>query len=46
MSKVKNEVHSFLAFYLTITNNVAATKITRINAMHKNTRSILGNPSE
>jgi hypothetical protein len=36
----------FLAFILTITNNVAATKITRRNTMHKNTRSILGNPSQ
>jgi hypothetical protein len=36
----------FLAFNLTITNNVAATKITRRNTMHKNTRSILGNPSQ
>jgi hypothetical protein len=46
MSKVKNEVHSSLAFNLTINNNVAATKITRRNTMHKNTRSILGNPSQ
>jgi hypothetical protein len=29
-----------------ITNNVVATKITRRNTMHKNTRSILGNPSQ
>jgi hypothetical protein len=36
----------FLEFNLTITNNVAATKITRRNTMHKNTRSILGNPSQ
>jgi hypothetical protein len=36
----------FLAFNLTITNNFAATKITRRNTMHKNTRSILGNPSQ
>jgi hypothetical protein len=36
----------FLSFHLTITNNVAATKITRRNTMHKNTRSILGNPSQ
>jgi hypothetical protein len=36
----------FLAFHLTINNNVAATKITRRNTMHKNTRSILGNPSQ
>jgi hypothetical protein len=28
MDKVKHEVHSILAFNLTITNNVAATKIT------------------
>jgi hypothetical protein len=34
----------FLAFHLTINNNVSATKITRRNTMHKNTRSILGNP--
>jgi hypothetical protein len=27
-------------------NNVATTKITRRNTMHKNTRSILGNPSQ
>jgi hypothetical protein len=46
MSKVKHEVHSILAFNLTINNNVAATKITRRNTMHKNTRSILGNPSQ
>jgi hypothetical protein len=46
MSKVKYEVHSILAFVLTITNNVATTKITRRNNMHKNTRSILGNPSQ
>jgi hypothetical protein len=36
----------FLAFNLIITNNVAASKITRRNTMHKNTRSILGNPSQ
>jgi hypothetical protein len=36
----------FLAFHLTITNNVAATKITRRNTMHKYTKSILGNPSQ
>jgi hypothetical protein len=36
----------FLAFQLTINNNVAATKITRRNNVHKNTRSILGNPSQ
>jgi hypothetical protein len=46
MRKVKNEVHSILAFDLTINNNVAATNITRRNTMHKNTRSILGNPSQ
>jgi hypothetical protein len=46
ISKVKHEVHSILAYNLTITNNVAATKITRRNTMHKNTRSILGNPSQ
>jgi hypothetical protein len=34
----------FLAFNLTINNNVVATKITRRNTMHKNTRSILGKP--
>jgi hypothetical protein len=39
MSKVKHEFHSILAFELTITINVAATKITRRNIMHKNTRS-------
>jgi hypothetical protein len=31
----------FLAFHLTINNNVAATKITRRNTMHKN---YLGKP--
>jgi hypothetical protein len=36
----------FLAFHLTINKNVAATNITRRNTMHKNTRSILGNPSQ
>jgi hypothetical protein len=36
----------FLAFHSTINNNVAATKIIRRNTMHKNTRSILGNPSQ
>jgi hypothetical protein len=46
MSKVKHEVHSILAFNLTITNNVATTKITRRNTMHKNTRSIMGNLSQ
>jgi hypothetical protein len=46
MRKFKHEVHSSLAFNLTINNNVAATKITKINTMHKNTRSILGNPSQ
>jgi hypothetical protein len=46
MSKVKYEVHSILAFVLTITNNVATTKMTRRNTMHKNTRSILGNPCQ
>jgi hypothetical protein len=35
-----------LAFHLTINNNVAATMITTRNTMHKNTRSILGNPSQ
>jgi hypothetical protein len=44
ISKVKHEVYSILAFDLTINNNVAATKIIRRNTMHKNTRSILGNP--
>jgi hypothetical protein len=44
--KVKHEVHLILAFHLTITNNVATTKITRKNTMHKNTRSIMGNPSQ
>jgi hypothetical protein len=46
IDKVKHEVHSILAFNLTITNNVAANKITRRNNMHKNTRSIMGNPSQ
>jgi hypothetical protein len=46
MSKVKHEFHSILAFVLTITNNIAVTKITRRNTMHKNIRSILGNPSQ
>jgi hypothetical protein len=46
IDKVKHEVHSILSFNLTITNNVAATKIARRNTMHKNTRSILGNPSQ
>jgi hypothetical protein len=46
MGKVKHEFHSILAFNLTITNNVAATNITRRNTMHKNPRSILGNPSQ
>jgi hypothetical protein len=37
----------FIPFYhLTITINVAATKITRRSTMQKNTRSILGNPSQ
>jgi hypothetical protein len=36
----------FLAFHLTINNNVATTNITRRNTMHKKTRSILGNPSQ
>jgi hypothetical protein len=36
----------FLAFQLTINNNVTTTKIIRRNTMHKNTRSILGNPSQ
>jgi hypothetical protein len=36
----------FLAFHLTITNKVATTNITRRNTMHKNIRSILGNPSQ
>jgi hypothetical protein len=35
-----------LSFHLTINNNVAATNIKRRNTMHKNTRSILGNPSQ
>jgi hypothetical protein len=36
----------FIPFlHLTITINVAATKITRRSTMHKNT-SILGNPSQ
>jgi hypothetical protein len=34
------------AFHLTINNNVATTKITRRNTMHKNTRSIPGKPSQ
>jgi hypothetical protein len=44
--KVKHEVHLILSFNLTIYNNFAATKITRRNTMHKNTRSILENPSQ
>jgi hypothetical protein len=36
----------FLAFHLTINNNVATIKITRRNTMQKNTRIILGNPSQ
>jgi hypothetical protein len=37
----------FIPFYhLTITINVAATKITRSNTMHKNTKCIPGNPSQ
>jgi hypothetical protein len=36
----------FIPFYHFITINVAATKITRRSTMHKNTRSILGNPSQ
>jgi hypothetical protein len=44
--KVKHEGHSILSFHLTITNSVAATKITRRNTMHKNLRSIMGNPSQ
>jgi hypothetical protein len=36
----------FLAFHLTINNNVTATKITRRNTMHKNTISIPENPSQ
>jgi hypothetical protein len=46
IDKVKHEVYSILAFILTITDNVAATNITRRNTLHKNTRSILGNPSQ
>jgi hypothetical protein len=46
INKVKHEVHFILAFRLTITNNVATTKITKRNTMHKNTRSIMGNPSQ
>jgi hypothetical protein len=38
---------NFISFYqITITINVAATKITRRNTMHKYTRYILGNPSQ
>jgi hypothetical protein len=37
----------FIPFYhLTITINAAATKITRRSTMHKNTKCILGNPSQ
>jgi hypothetical protein len=36
----------FLSFHLTINNNGATTKITRRNTMRKNTRSILGKPSQ
>jgi hypothetical protein len=37
----------FIPFYqIAITINVAATKITRRITMHKNTRYILGNPSQ
>jgi hypothetical protein len=46
MSKVNHDFLSILSFNLTIKNNVAATKITRRNTMHKNIRSILGNPSQ
>jgi hypothetical protein len=46
MSKVKHEVHSILAFNLTINNKVATTKITRRNTIHNNERSTLGNPSQ
>jgi hypothetical protein len=42
----KHEFNSILSFNLTIDNNVSATNITRRNTMHKNTRSILGNPSQ
>ena len=45
-SLVKHEVHSILAFHLTINNNVATTNITRRNIMHKYIRSIMGNPSQ
>jgi hypothetical protein len=44
VSKVKHEVHSI--FIISLNHNVAATKITRRNTVHKNTRSILGNPSQ
>jgi hypothetical protein len=38
---------NFISFYhLTININVAATKITRRSTMHKNTKCILGNPSQ
>jgi hypothetical protein len=43
---VKHVVHFNFAFVLTINNNFVTTKITRRNTMHKNTRSILGNPSQ
>jgi hypothetical protein len=43
---VKHEVNFISSFNLTIDNNVSATKIIRRNTMHKNTRSILGNPSQ
>jgi hypothetical protein len=42
---VKHEVHSIFQ-HLTININVATTKIIRRSTMHKNTRSILGNPSQ
>jgi hypothetical protein len=44
MRKVNHEFHSIFSFNLTINDNVASTKITRRNTMHKNTRSILRNP--
>jgi hypothetical protein len=37
----------FIPFYhLTITINVATIEITRRSTMHKNTKCILGNPSQ
>jgi hypothetical protein len=47
LAVIKQQKTIFIPFYqIATTINAAATKITRRITMHKNTRYILGNPSQ